>query len=615
MLFHQSPSIAPTTRKTLLRTEVATADTWDLTRLYPLESDWDAALKFYADRFPEYLGFKGSLHQSAAQLQRCLEFDRELDLVAERLGHYASLKSSEDSSDNENLSREARFQHVMIQAAELAAFLTPEIQAIDDATFAIYLSSPELNEWKIKLTKLRRYKAHVLSEKEERLLAMASLPLGGVQETFSQLTNVDMSFGPITDEKGVQVELSHGLFSSFLVKSDPGLRRKAFHQYYEEFKSHRYTLASTLIHSIKTDVFQAKARNHSSAREASLFSDNVPISVYDNLIASVRQHLAPLHEYYELRQRVLGLSELHFYDTYVPMTAKVELKTSFDEACQMVVSALHPLGAEYTQALAQGFQNRWVDRYETKGKRSGAFSSSSFGNPPYILMNYKEDVFSDVYTLAHEAGHSMHTWYSQREQRFQDYHYPIFLAEVASTFNEELLTHHLLQKTDDPKMRAYIINRQVDDIRATLIRQTMFAEFEKITHAMDEAGEPLTLESLCAAYRELLVTYHGPGMVIDEVLELECLRIPHFYSAFYVYKYATGISAALSLSQQVLEGDATVQNRYLNFLKSGGSRFPLETLQIAGVSGGCLEIIWPTSERTARALVSAWFFFRVQKIN
>jgi len=584
MLFYDVSTVSSSQpKKTLLRSEVSAADTWNLCRLYSVESEWDADLKRYSDRFPRYLDFKGSLNSSAVRLNECMEFDRELDLIAERLGHYASLKSSEDSSSNENLSREARFQHVMIQAAETAAFLTPEIQAIDDTSFQAYLTDPALAEWKTKLTKLRRHKPHILSEKEERLLAMASLPLGGVQETFSQLTNVDMTFGNIHDEKGTEFELSHGLFSSFLVKKDPELRRRVFHQYYEEFKAHQYTLASTLIHSVKTDVFHAKARHHVSAREASLFSDNVPVAVYDNLISSVRNNLAPLHEYYELRKQVLGLKELHFYDTYVPMTEKVELRTPFDEACDKVLAALHPLGDEYTAALGDGFRSRWVDRYETKGKRSGAFSSSSYGNPPYILMNYKEDVFSDVYTLAHEAGHSMHTWYSQREQRFQDYHYPIFLAEVASTFNEELLTHDLLQKTDDPKTRAYIINRQVDDIRATLIRQTMFAEFEKIIHAMDEAGEPLTLDSLKAAYRGLLETYHGPGLVIDDVLELEWLRIPHFYSAFYVYKYATGISAALSLSQQVLEGGDSVRERYLSFLKSGGSRFPLETLQLAGV--------------------------------
>lgn len=584
MIFLETAAQLSPTLKTLTRQDVPISDTWDLSKLYPSDAAWDLDLKQYADLFPHYLDFKGKLTQSALKLKECLDFDRKLDLIAERLGHYVSLRSSEDSSSDANLEREARFQHVMVQAAETTSFLTPEILAMDEALYSEYLQHAVLAEWKIKLTKLRRYKPHVLSEKEERLLAMVSLPLGGVQETFSQLTNVDMLFGLIKDEQGRERELSHGLFSSFLVKKDAALRSTAFKQYYEEFKSHRYTLASTLIHSIKTDVFQAKARHHASAREASLFSDSVPVSVYDNLISTVRANLAPLHEYYELRKEILGVKELHFYDTYVPMTQLVEQKTTFDQAAELVLDSLHPLGEEYVETLRAGFKNRWVDRYETKGKRSGAFSSSSYGNPPYMLMNFKEDVFSDVYTLAHEAGHSMHTWYSQGAQQFQDYHYPIFLAEVASTFNEELLTHHLLNKSSDPKMRAYVINRQIDDIRATLIRQTMFAEFEKITHQMDEQGEPLTLESMCGVYRDLLKTYHGPGIVLDDVLDLECLRIPHFYSAFYVYKYATGISAALCLSEQVLIGGEPERARYLKFLKSGGSLYPLETLRLAGVN-------------------------------
>ncbi len=277
------------------------------------------------------------------------------------------------------------------------------------------------------------------------------------------------------------------------------------------------------------------------------------------------------------------MEQLHQYDTYVPLVAEIDSKITFDEAAGQVLAALTPLGAEYTTALGEGLRGRWCDRYETKGKRSGAFSSGSFGAPPYILMNYKSDVFSDVYTLAHEAGHSMHTWFAQRTQTFQDYDYPIFLAEVASTFNEELLTHHLLEKTDDPKMRAYIINRQIDDLRGTLFRQTMFAEFEKVIHAIEERGDALTLDVFKSEYRALLEAYFGGGVVLDPQLDLECLRIPHFYHAFYVYKYATGISAAVALSERVLAKEPGSVEAYLNFLKSGGSKFPLETLQAAGV--------------------------------
>jgi oligoendopeptidase F len=310
----------------------------------------------------------------------------------------------------------------------------------------------------------------------------------------------------------------------------------------------------------------------------------VPIAVYDGLIQSVRANLKPLFRYFDLRRRVLGLHELHHYDTYVPLVPEIETRFRFDQAAEMVLGALEPLGKEYVDVLAEGLRaGRWCDRYETKGKRSGAFSSGSYEAPPYILMNYKEDVFADVYTLGHEAGHSMHSWFAQNSQRFQDYEYPIFLAEVASTFNEELLTHYLLKTTNDPKMRAYIINRQVDDLRGTLFRQTMFAEFEKIIHAVEESGDALTLDLFKSEYHTLLETYFAENFVLDPELDLECLRIPHFYHAFYVYKYATGISAAVTLSQRVLSGEPGAVEAYRNFLRSGGSKFPLETLKAAGV--------------------------------
>jgi oligoendopeptidase F len=298
-------------------------------------------------------------------------------------------------------------------------------------------------------------------------------------------------------------------------------------------------------------------------------------------VTAVRAHLPPLHRYYELRRRALKLDEIHHYDTYVPLVEQVATSIPFDEAIDRVVRAVGPLGEEYARELAAGLRGRWCDRYESRGKRSGAFSSGCYGSPPYILMNYKADVFADMFTLAHEAGHSMHTWYAQRNQSFQDYHYPIFLAEVASTFNEELLTHHLLAETDDPRMRAYLLNRQIDDLRGTIYRQTMFAEFEKAIHERQEAGEALTLEAFTTIYHALLVDYFGPRFALDAELDLECLRIPHFYSAFYVYQYATGMSAAIALSRQVLEtGDAS---RYLGFLRAGGRDHPIDTLAAAGV--------------------------------
>lgn len=566
------------------RADIPLADTWDLTPLYAVPEKWSDDFSKLQNEYPKIAEFKGRVGESATALRDCLEFDKQLSILIERLYHFASLKSSEDSSDAENLKREGLLQNLLTKIGEAGAFITPEIQKIDDATFDKFLNDPLLADWKISLQKIRRMKPHTLSEAEERLLALGASAIGGHGETFSQLTNVDMKFGVLTDEKGEERPLSQSSFSSFLVKRDAELRKRAFHQFYAEFKDHEFTLASSLASSVRADVFRARARNYPSAREAALFRDDVPVEVYDNLIATVRANLQPLFRYYTLRKRVLKLDEIHHYDTYVPMVGEIETRVSFDEAIEKVVAALSPLGDEYVSALADGLRSRrWCDRYESKGKRSGAFSSGSFGNPPYILMNYKSDVFSDVYTLAHEAGHSMHTWFAQQNQIFQNYDYPIFLAEVASTFNEELLTHHLLEHTDDPKMRAYLINRQVDDIRGTVYRQTMFAEFEKIIHAMEENGEALTLETFRQAYRGLLNAYFGSEFAIDPELELECLRIPHFYGAFYVYKYATGMSAAVSLSEKVLSGGASDVAAYLRFLKSGGSKFPLPTLRDAGV--------------------------------
>jgi oligoendopeptidase F len=471
----------------------------------------------------------------------------------------------------------------MTKIAEAAAFVIPEIQAIGDEAFANFIDDPALADWRIKLHKIRRMKPHVLSEPEERILALGRVALSGYDDTFSQLTDVDMKFGVLTDETGRGKPLTQSSFSWFLVKRDPKLRKRAFHQFYAEFQDHQYTLAAALAYSVKSDIFRARARRYSSALEAALFPDDVPVSVYDGLITAVRANLKPLFRYFELRRRVLGLPELHHYDTYVPLVKEIETRVTFDQAVEHVLVALAPLGKEYVDVLAEGLRGRWCDRYETKGKRSGAFSSGSYGAPPYILMNYQDDVFADVYTLAHEAGHSMHTWFSQKSQRFQDYEYPIFLAEVASTFNEELLTHHLLKQTSDPKMRAYIINRQIDDLRSTLFRQTMFAEFERIIHAVEESGDALTLDVFKSQYRKLLETYFAENFVLDPQLDLECLRIPHFYSAFYVYKYATGISAAVALSERVLSGEQSSVDAYLNFLRSGGSKFPLEALRVAGV--------------------------------
>jgi len=572
-----SPEKIPT------RVEIPEKDKWDLRRLFVDVSKWQEDFVWVQQTYPRLQQWKGKVGESAKSLADCLESEKALEMKIERLYHFASLQLAEDSANPDYLARVGQVQNLLTRIGEAAAFVIPEIQAIDDEKFTEFMADPALTEWRVKLHKIRRMKPHVLSEPEERLIALGSAALDGYDDTFSQLTDVDMKFGLLTDATGRERPLTQSSFSSFLVKRDDELRKRAFHQFYAEFQDHQYTLATSLAYSVKADVFRARARTYSSALAAALFPDDVPVAVYDSLIKSVRSHLDPLFRYFELRRRVLGLDELHHYDTYVPLVLEIETHISFDDAVETVLAALAPLGKEYVDLLTEGLRGRWCDRYETKSKRSGAFSSASYGAPPYILMNYKEDVFADIYTLAHEAGHSMHTRLSQKSQRFQDYDYPIFLAEVASTFNEELLTHHLLKQTSDPKMRAYIINRQIDDIRGTLFRQTMFAEFEKIVHALEENGDALTLDVFKSEYHKLLTVYFAQNFVLDPQLDLECLCIPHFYNAFYVFKYATGISAAVALSERVLAGESGSVDAYLSFLRSGGSKFPLETLKAAGV--------------------------------
>ena len=564
------------------RSEVPLADTWDLTPIFPDDAAWEAEFNDLAARHDGIARFRGTLGRSAADLAAVLEFEKSLDRSTERLAQYAGLRLSEDSSNDASLDRDGRLSSLCAKISEACSWVAPEIQEIPDETFAAFLNDPVLGDWLIPLGRLRRLRPHTLGNKEERLLSLSMPVLGGHHETFSQLTNVDMTFGKVADDRGREIELTQSSFSSLLQRPDREVRKAAFGKFYTEFDAHRYTLASSLASSIKGDVFLARARNYPSAREASLFPDNVPVSVYENLIGAVRARLPVLHRYYALRRQVFNLPDLHVYDTYAPLVSAVQSDVSFDKATDMVLGALKPLGTKYTDILGKGLRGeRWCDRYENKGKRSGAFSYGTYEAPPYILMNYKSDVFSDIYTLAHEAGHSMHTWYARSTQSFQNYHYPIFLAEVASTFNEILLTEHLLAETKERSMRAYLINRQIDDLRGTLFRQTMFAEFEKLTHEAEESGAALTLESFRKTYRGLLDAYFGTGVVIDPELELECLRIPHFYSAFYVYKYATGISAAITLADGVLKTGETA--RYFGFLRSGGSKFPIETLADAGV--------------------------------
>jgi oligoendopeptidase F len=429
-----------------------------------------------------------------------------------------------------------------------------------------------------------RYKPHTRSQNVEHVLAMSREMANTPNEIFGQLDNVDLDFGSVEDENGNEIELSHGNFSTFLINPDRDIRKKAFFQYYRAYENHKHTLAATLSHSIKKDLFYSRVRNFDNCRASALFADNIPEDVYDNLVQTVRNNLAPFFRYMNFRKQALALSELHFYDSYVPIVVGVAFHIPYREAVDMSIEAMQPLGENYIKVLQDGLLGGWVDRYENRGKRSGAYASGCYDAGPYILLNYEEQDINSVYTMLHEGGHAMHSYYANRHQPYVNHDYTIFVAEVASTFNENLLTRYLLAfYKNDPARLAYILNREIDNLRATLIRQTMFAEFEKITHSTVESNAPLTLDVISGIYRNLLEAYFGDTLILDPELSLECLRIPHFYSAFYVYKYATGVSAAIALAEKVVNEGKSAKDAYLDFLKLGGSKFPLDQLAAAGV--------------------------------
>jgi oligoendopeptidase F len=571
------------TKKLPTRSQVKEADAWDLASLYPDDEAWEMAFGKWEREIARYAKFRGTLGDSPAALAKCLKFDSQFDRVGERLGTYAFLKTAEDTADSRYQRMQGRFEHAATQAAEASSYIRPEVLGIAAARLTKFLSAKVLVPYRLQLERLVRYKPHTLSRGEEKLLAMQSEMSQAADKMFRQLTDADLKFGAVRDDKGNDVELSNATFSLFLHSSDRSVRRTAFHQYYAQFRGHENSLAAALSSSVQKDVYYAKARNYPSAREASLFHDNVPVSVYDNLIAAVRAKLPAVYDYFELRRRKMRLKDIHHYDTYVPILSELDTRHSWSQAVDAVVAALAPLGDDYCRVLKAGLAGRWCDRYPNQGKRSGAFSSGSYDGWPYILMNYQADVLDHVFTLAHEAGHSMHSFYSAKHQPYNYYNYTIFVAEVASTFNEQLLSRYMMERAKTDQERAYLINREIDAIRGTIIRQTMFAEFEKVAHALVEAGEPLTVDCLKTEYGNLLAAYFGPDFVIDEELKLECLRIPHFYSAFYVYKYATGLSAAIALSERVVSGGKQELADYLSFLKGGCSKWPLELLKDAGV--------------------------------
>ncbi len=557
---------------------------WRLERIFPDWATWDAAFAAVEADLPSLEARRGSLATGADALLDAL---RAIEAVQRRLEVvvvFAGMRSDEDTRDDANTARRGRAASLGTRYAEAVSWFEPEVLALDDDTLATWLAAnADLRLYTHHLENLRRQRAHTLDADREALLAAAGSVTRGAGRIFSALTDADLRFPVITDEQGRPVELTHGRFSKFVRSADRAVRRRAFDAYLDTYGQVANTLAATLDACVKNHVFVADSRRYASCLEASLQPDAIPVAVYHNLIAEVRANLPSVHRYTALKKRVLGVAELGEHDLYVPLFRGAEFRFGYDEACAVLLEAFAPLGEEYLEIVRAGYREGWIDVHESLGKRSGAYSSGVYDTQPYILLNWS-DQLSDTFTLAHELGHSVHTFLASRHQPYVYGDYPIFTAEVASTFNELLLLEHLLAATDDRDRRLYLLDHHLGQMVGTVVRQTMFAEFELHAHTLGEQRDTLTAEALGERYHQLLQDYWGPEAVLDpERSRRTWSRIPHFYYNFYVYQYATAYSAAAALSRAVLAGDAGARARYLDILRSGCSRYPVETLAAGGV--------------------------------
>ena len=573
-----------TVNKLPARSEIVVEDTWRLEDIFASDDAWEKEFQEVKALIPHVKDFQGKLGESAGSLYEALQFQ---DGLLERLGKlyaYSHMRYDQDTTNSFYQGLDDRMKSLYAQAASGLAFIVPEILSIDEEKLKGFLNEKEeLKLYEHSLEEINLQRPHVLPAEQEALLAEASEALGAAENTFGMLNNADLEFPSIKDENGVEVEVTHGRFTTFLESADPRVRRDAFKAVYETYGKFRNTFSSTLSGNVKKDNFYARVRNYSSARAAALSDNNIPESVYDNLVSTINEHLPLLHRYVKLRKRVLGLNELHMYDLYTPLVKDVKMEISYEEAKDMILKGLAPLGEEYVGILKEGFENRWVDVHENKGKRSGAYSSGAYGTNPYVLMNWQNNI-NNLFTLAHEFGHSVHSYYTRKTQPYPYGNYSIFVAEVASTTNESLLNDYLLNTIEDEQKRIYLLNHYLEGFRGTVFRQTMFAEFEHLIHQKAQNNEALTAESLTNDYYELNKKYYGTeDIIVDEEIGLEWSRIPHFYYNYYVYQYATGFSAAAALSKGILtEGDPAVE-RYIGFLKAGSSDYPIEVLKKAGV--------------------------------
>ncbi|MCS7288097.1 MAG: oligoendopeptidase F [Roseiflexus sp.] len=571
------------TQKVPRRDEIPEQYRWDLTTIYPDDAAWERDIAAIEQMLGDVSALQGHVARSADDLLKALRLRDQVSMRLWQIYVYANRRFDSDTTDPVGQALAERAGTLAAKVSAALAFIDPEILAAPEDQIRAWLKEhPDLAVYEYALDQLLRQRAHVRSAEIEAILAQFSDITRAPGEIYEVLTNADLSFPTIEDEQGQQVQLSHGRFLRFLRSPDRRVRRDAFVGYYSAFQGIRNTLGASLAAQVRTHVVNARIRNYASSLEAALLPNDIPVEVYHNLIATVSANLPRLHRYLRLRRRIMGLDELHFYDLYAPLVPEADIAVPYDEAERLVRAAFEPLGEEYGAAVAEAFRSRWIDVYENVGKRSGAYSDGAYTTAPFMLLNYQGRL-NDVFTLAHELGHAMHSYFTRKTQPYIYGDYTIFVAEVASTLNEALLTDYLLKTHDDPKLRRYLIVEQLEDIRTTLFRQTMFAEFELDIHRRAEAGEPLTAELFSTIYRDLVARYHGSEVALDEQIALEWARIPHFYYNFYVYQYATGLSAALALHKRIVNEGRPAIERYLRFLRSGSSRPSIELLRDAGV--------------------------------
>ncbi len=568
----------------ITRDEQKLENTWDLTTIFASDEDWERAFK----KLEGYLGreeeVKGKIGDSAQHLLEALLLDTEIDEQLGKVYVYAHLKHDQDTSNAKYTAFEQRAANLASQFSARWSFMLPELMSIDEATLKSYVAELDgLKRFAFDLERINKKRPHVLSESEEKILAEASEALSASTNTFGMFNNADLKFDNVKDKEGNSLPLSHGNYITYLESDDRILRENAYKEVYSKYGQFNNTLAQTLAGKVKASVFSSKVRNYESARAQALSNNDIPESVYDNLVQTVNDNLHLLHRYTKLRKELLGLDEMHMYDMYTPVIQDEKFEVTYEEAKAWMLKSLEPMGSEYTDVIKEGLTNRWVDVYENKGKRSGAYSSGTFGTNPFILMNWTDSV-NNTFTLTHEFGHSAHSYFSRNNQPSNMSGYSIFVAEVASTCNEALLADYMYKHLDDDKKKLYLLNYQLDGFRGTVFRQTMFAEFEYLIHTLAEQNEPLTAERLNAEYRKLNEKYYGDAVITDDYIQYEWGRIPHFYYNYYVYQYATGYSAAYALSKKILEEGQPAVDKYINeFLKAGSSDYPIEVLKKAGV--------------------------------